>query len=241
VRDVLTATTDGLDVGDFCRRVEEHLSRVNEGHLVRIVGTGFELVRGWALAGVPFSVVCRGIDMKAERHRAGKATRPLRIEFCEPDVRAVFQDWKRAVGVMSPAEPVADEVDEVRRPSTSKQFDRIVTALTRAAGRLEMSADLRDELTRIFELVVALRETTRGRRRVPREDLAAALTRWDQELMTVARVAAGTDQVDTLRREAAAELNTYRSRMPAEAWAKSVDVATDRLLRERLSLPILEL
>jgi hypothetical protein len=71
--------SDLVDVAEYCRRVEDHLTRVNAGHLVRIVGPGFELVRGWAEAGVPLSVVFRGIELKAERHREGASTRPLRI------------------------------------------------------------------------------------------------------------------------------------------------------------------
>ena len=89
------------DLGEYCRRIEDHLTRMNAGHLVRIVGPGFELVRGWADAGVPLSVVYRGIDLKAERHRDGASKRPLRIEFCAGDVQAVFDQWRRAVGIMS--------------------------------------------------------------------------------------------------------------------------------------------
>src|SRR4030095_10344155 len=87
------------EIGDYCRRVEDHLTRANAGHLVRIVGPGFELVRGWATAGVPLSIVYRGIDDKAERHREGQARRPLRIEFCESDVRALYERWRRAIGL----------------------------------------------------------------------------------------------------------------------------------------------
>jgi hypothetical protein len=90
-----------VDVGEYCRRVEEHLMRVNDGHLVRIFGPGFELVRGWALGGIPLSIACYGIDQKAERHRAGSSKRPLRIEFCDVDVQEAFARWRRAVGVTS--------------------------------------------------------------------------------------------------------------------------------------------
>jgi len=84
------------EVGEYCRQVEDYLTRVNGGHLVRVVGPGFELVRTWALEAIPLSVVFRGIELKAERHRSGSAARPLRIEFCEPDVRALYDDWRRA-------------------------------------------------------------------------------------------------------------------------------------------------
>ena len=89
-----------VDVGEYCRTVEDHLTRVNGGHLIRIVGPAFELVRQWAEAGVPASVVLRGIDLKAERHRLGNSTRPLRLEFCEADVRDVYRNWRRAVGLL---------------------------------------------------------------------------------------------------------------------------------------------
>jgi hypothetical protein len=241
VRDFVTINDD-VDVGEYCRRVEEHLSRVNQGHLVRIVGTGFELVRQWAKDGVPFSVVCRAIDMKAERHRAGRSTRPLRIEFCEPDVRAVFQDWKRAVGVSAPAGSATDEpVDDAKRPSLSKHFDRVITALTRAAARLETPTSLRDGVTRVLEGLVELRESARGRRGAQRDDVGESLARWDAELLNIARASVDGEALAHMRREAGSELQAYRSRMPPDVWERSLDVATDRLLRERLRLPTLEL
>ena len=41
------------DVGAYCRAVEAHLTQVNGGHLVRIVGPSFDLVRRWAAEDVP--------------------------------------------------------------------------------------------------------------------------------------------------------------------------------------------
>jgi hypothetical protein len=230
-----------VDVGEYCRRVEEHLSRVNQGHLVRIVGSGFELVRQWALDGVPFSVVCRAVDMKAERHRAGRSTRPLRIEFCDTDVRALWQDWKRAVGLMGTAGPATDAPpDEVKRPPLTKHLDRVVAALTRAAGRLDTPASLRDGLTRVLEGVVELRESMRGRRAIQRDAVGDMLARWDAELMTAARASSDADTLETIRQDAAAELQAYRTRMPPDVWDRSVHVAATRLLRERLGLPTIE-
>ena len=61
------------DVGQYCRDIEAHLTRVNGGHLVRIVGPGFALVREWYQDGIPLSVVLRGIEAKASRHDAKPA------------------------------------------------------------------------------------------------------------------------------------------------------------------------
>ena len=138
------------DMGEYCRRVEDHLTRANAGHLVRIVGPGFALVREWAMAGVPLSIVCRGIDDKAERHREGQAHRPLRIEFCENDVRALYDRWRRAIGLRADVTEVTEgepasasgygeassegterraegaEKSESKRPSLTKHLDRAI-------------------------------------------------------------------------------------------------------------------
>src|SRR5262249_17394442 len=108
------------DVGDYCRQVEQHLTRVNGGHLVRVVGPGFDRVRRWAEEGIPLTVVFRGIELKAERHRLGVSRRPLRIEFCDADVRETFDNWRRSIGVAAiesgdVPEPAEDEPR--KRPS----------------------------------------------------------------------------------------------------------------------------
>ena len=131
------------DIGEFCRRVEEHLARVNEGQIIRVVGPAFELARGWALEGMPLSVVAHGIDLKAERHRAGRSTRPLRLEFCEADVREVYTRWRRSVGLSGLPAPAPEGTDDAaetaKRPSLSRQLDRALDKLSRVAGRLDLA------------------------------------------------------------------------------------------------------
>ncbi len=92
-----------MDPGALCRAVESYLCRKNDGHLIRIVGPAFELVCGWAAAGVPQSVVERAIDRTYARYHAKRRRRrPLRIEYCEADVLDLFDEWRRAVGVGAP-------------------------------------------------------------------------------------------------------------------------------------------
>ena len=89
-----------MEAGALCRAVESYLRRKNDGHLIRIAGPAFEMVRGWAAAGIPLRVVERGIDRRYDRYYArGPKRHPLRIEFCEADVLDLFDEWKRAVGV----------------------------------------------------------------------------------------------------------------------------------------------
>jgi hypothetical protein len=235
-----------IDVGAYCRQVEDYLTRGNAGHLVRIVGPGFEIVRSWAEEGIPLSVVFRGIDMKLERHRAGHATRPLRVEFCESDVRDVYDRWRRAVGLGAVARPGATDTamsdggeDERKRPSLSKQLDRAVERLSRAAGRLDVPEAVRESIGGLLTELTALRDAAKKARGDARDAIAAKLGPLDAELRDVARRSAPADLMTTLEREARQDLAAFRDRLPADRWQQAIDATVDRLLRDRWGLPAL--
>lgn len=240
-----------MDLGEYCRRVEDHLTRANSGHLVRIVGPGFELVRQWADAGVPLSVVYRGIDLKAERHREGVSKRPLRIEFCAGDVQAIFDQWRRAVGVMTftgiPADDAhSDETAEEpaepspKRRSLRRHIDRAIDRLSRAAARLDMPDGLRVECARMLDVLATLRESSARQRGAARDEAVSALGLLDSDLSRAARRHAPPDWMEELRAEAAADLAPFRARLAAAAWDRSMNVTIDRLLRDRFGLPALQ-
>ena len=241
--------TETFDVGEYCRQVEDHLTRVNGGHLVRIIGPGFELVRRWAHEGIPLSLVFHGIDLKAERHRSGKSKRPLRLEFCEADVRAVYDNWRRAVGLFASApatgaegeSPASEVHDERKRPSLSKHLDRVIDRLSRAAGRLELPDALRAAIDQCLHEVIDVRDESRKLRGQARADLAGQLPAIDERLQRAAREAVSDEELAGLRQEAEADLSTYRARLSPDVWQRSVDVGLDRLIRDRLGLPTIDM
>jgi hypothetical protein len=239
------------DIGEYCRRVEDHLTRVNAGHLVRIVGPGFELVRQWALSGVPLSIVCRGIDDKAERQRDGQPRRPIRIEFCEGDVRALFENWRRATGVgifadngtekgTAGTEAVPEKPD-AKRPSLTKHLDRAIDKLGRVGGRLDLPVELRDACDRVLQSLVELREAALKVRGEARAALVEQLAPLDRALAGAVREHVPVALRAPVQLEAAGDLAPYRDRLPADAWQRSVEITTDRMLRDRLGLPLLDL
>ena len=94
------AADDGIDLDGYCRAIESHLCRKNDGHLIRVAGPTFDLVRGWAEQGVPLKVALAGIDCTFERYyRKGARRRPLQVSFCEADVLDAFDAWRRAIGL----------------------------------------------------------------------------------------------------------------------------------------------
>jgi hypothetical protein len=233
-------------VGDYCRRVEEHLTKVNGGHLVRVVGPAFELVRRWADVGVPLSVVFRGIERKAERRAAAGPGRPLRLEFCEGDITAVFDAWRRAVGLSGKTQTEATEGTEAteshgskRKASLSKHVERALDRLSRAIGRDDWPDGLRVDADRILVALAGIREAARTARGPARDELAEQLRGLDADIATAAAAAAPAPLLAGLRADAEQELAPFRGRLAGDAWRQSVTITVDRLLRDRLGLPTL--
>lgn len=238
------------DVADYCRQVEAHLTRINGGHLVRVVGPGFALVKRWADEGVPLSVVFRGIEQKAERHAAGASKRPLRIEFCEGDVRALYDDWRRAIGV--PAHVTAEAAGQDQDPAGGKPpanrqrqvpriIDRAIERIGRLAGRLELPEDFRDAMSRIIEQLSHVREELAGSRGAARLAILERLAPLEQELIDRARGIVEAGVLSELTNRAEEDLMPYRDRLSPEAWDRAVSVTVDRGLREHFNLPSLQM
>ena len=228
---------------DYCRRIEAYLCRKNDGHLVRIVGPGFEQVCGWATQGVPFAVACRGIDRFFERYYAkGPRRRPVQIQFCEADVLDSFDDWRRAVGIPlgATSQPGADgrvEAAQRQPESLPSHLERVIARLTALRGGERRVLDPHLD-TVIRELDVA-RAGAKSLRGAARDALLERLRMLDAQLMEAA--IAGCDDV-TLRHlgaEADAELAPFRDRLTPDAYDQARRACVIRLLRDRESMPSL--
>lgn len=223
--------------GDYCRGVESYLCRRNGGHLIRIVGPAFELVRGWEARRVPLRVVFRAIDRTVARREAAGNRRPARIEFCAADVDEAFDEWRRAVGVAGDVSAASDP-RRPRRRSLVSHLDHVVLALPRArTGDVRRPPALDALATRTVAELEALRPAAKTARGAARRRLLARLDELDRALTTAARESADPALRETVRREAARDLAPFRGRMPPDAFRQSLEAGADRLLRERLDLP----
>lgn len=234
------------DIGDYCRQVEAYLTKINGGHLVRVVGPGFVLVRQWAEDGIPLSAVYRGIDQKAQRHRAGASRRPLRIEFCEADVREVYESWRRAVGVAGPGDessaaaaesPAADRGSGPARRSVTRELNRAIERLVQLGGRMDLPDAMRDAAQDVLDAVTVLRDEVKGVRGEARAAMLSPLAEWDRRLLDAALASLTADVRDGFVREAQVDLQVYRDRLSAEAWQSAVDVTVARAVRGYFQLP----
>jgi hypothetical protein len=233
-------------VDEYCREIETYLCRKNDGHLMRVVGPSFGIVSGWAEQGVPLKIALAGIDRYFERYyRKGPRRRPVKIDFCDADVLDLFDEWRRATGVLSLQAPVASTHDALSgtqqaattRHSLPSHLERVVTRLTsaRATGLIG------DAFDTLIDRAAAELDFARGKagglRGDARQALLDRLAALDAECVQTARSALDDATAAALTREAELELAGFRASMPPDAFARATDAAIARLVRERSGLP----
>jgi hypothetical protein len=229
---------------DYCREIEAHLCRKNDGHLIRVVGPSFDLVSGWASLGIPLKIAFAGIDRYCERARRRTARRrPVRIDFCEADVLQAYDEWRRAVGLTAPSTP--SEETSLATPADSRprsgslpaHLERVLLRLSsaRASGAIGAAFDpLIDRAARELDLV---RADARGLRGEARKQLLDRLVALDSELMQAAHSALDEASAVAVARQADEELAPFGDRLPPDALARARKAAVDRLVRARFALP----
>lgn len=223
------------DGGAYCRAIEAHLCRKNDGHLIRISGPAFDLVRGWAEQGIPLRVATSGIDRTFERYYAkGQRRRPVHISFCEQDVLDAFDAWRRATGVVAAGVLTADA-----RPSSSlpAHIDRLVARLVARRAGAGANTPLDQALDTLVRELDTLRPQAAHARGDVRTSIVRRLASIDEELQALARTHASDETRAAAARGARSDLEPFRERMTADAYATALQAATDRQLRDAAGLP----
>jgi hypothetical protein len=234
-----------IDIETYARDLEAYLCRKNDGHLIRITGPAFEQVQGWAHQGVPLKVAEAGIDRYFERYyRKGPRRRPVRIEFCEADVLDAFDDWRRAVGVArvvadSPGGPEVEDPPPAgrSRKSLSSQIDSALARLTVLRGSDQAGPLFGAALDTAVRALDALRPDASRARGDARDELMQKVASIEAALAEAAANALPAREREALEKEAAAELEPFRARMPDEAYRQSRRQALHRLVQQRFGLP----
>ncbi len=235
--------TEPEAVDEYCREIETYLTRKNDGHLIRIVGPSFEVVSGWAAQGVPLKVALAGIDRYFERYyRKGPRRRPVKIDFCDADVLDVFDQWRRAVGMASgSASSIHSPQSTTRNTATSlpAHLERVVRLLTAA----RVSGSLGDAFDALIDRVAAELDAARsksgGLRGEARQALLDRLLALDAELVQQARAALDEITRAAMMREAESDLAGFRGGMTPDAFVRAQAAALDRLVRDRIRLPVI--
>jgi hypothetical protein len=231
-----------MNADEYCREIESYLCRKNDGHLIRIVGPSFERVRGWAAQGIPFKIVCQGIDACFLRYYAkGTRRRPVQIDFCEHDILDAFDAWRRVVGVRMPgSDDTGVEAERKRRKrSLPEHLDRVCERVTARRAAMTPPPPAFDAvLEAVTQEAAALRDRPGPIRGEERERVTARLVALDRMMLDAARAEADPADLRAMGVEAAEELAPFRDRMPVETYRSAIESAIDRLIRDREQLPI---
>ena len=234
-----------MQTADYCREIEAYLCQKNDGHLIRVVGPSFDLVSRWAAHGVPLKVAFRGIDRYFERYyKKGPRRRPVRVDFCEADVLDVFDEWRRAVGltegaIMVPlSQDQAEAGPERRNGSLPLHLERVLLRLSNARAKGMVGIEVDSLIDRVSSELDVARATAGGMRGEARRALLDRLMALDAELLNLGRAALDDVQRQTCERDADEELSGFRDRMTAEVYHRARGALVDRLVRERLGLPV---
>jgi len=196
--------------------------------------------------GVPLKIALSGIDRYFERYyRAGPRRRPVKIDFCEADVIEAFDAWRRALGLPADTDRAGESAAEEGRPrpasSLRAHLERVVMRLTqaRATGAVDERFDaLAEAVARELDRA---RASPHGLRGAARDALIARLLELDGQLAACARAALDEATRREVEEEADRELSPFRGRLPPESLARAREAALDRLVRERLKLPVIAL
>jgi len=241
-----------LHIDEYCRDIEAHLCRRNAGHLVRIAGPAFDMVRGWAQQGIPLNVAFQGIDRCVDRSNAkGTRRRPVRVEFCEADILDAFDAWRRAVGVYRSEALTAgeggsgdrDAADgEAPRPrsraSLATHVDRVIVRLTalRSGGVPEAWDAAIEDAVRALDVLHPAARRARGE---ARGRILADLEALDARLLERVRALMPPEVAADAARVATDELEPFARKLAPAAYAAAHLRCANRILRERLRLPTL--
>lgn len=226
------------DLHAYCRDVEAYLCRRNDGHLIRIVGPAFELVKDWATDGIPLTVVREAIDRVVERaEKKLTRRRPIRIEFCDGDVRDGYDRWRRAVGVTRETAPT-DVPGTPRRGSLHAHVERVAVLLAAALGSDRAPATVQPAVQAALSALDGLREASSSARGAARDAVLDALAALDRTLLIEAEGALSPARLQALEAEAVRELAPFRGRLPATQWDAAVGAARARLVRAAVHVPI---
>ena len=242
-----------MTVGQYCRRVESYMCQKNDGHLIRIVGPTFDLVRGWADGGIPISVVERAIDRTYTRYYAiGTKRKPVRVEYCEQEVVVLFDEWKRAVGIgkISPVQLDESKIKDdtasaiqavARKRSLSSHLEEVGGRLetwTFECGGSVADSDLSRCVEEPASVVSGIRVGADRLRGSSRTAVLEQLTELDARFIDCARSIADDKLLKRLQAEATESVKPFRSRMSQDVFDDTVRIATDRLLVGYFRLPL---
>ena len=240
---------------NYFTEVEEEFVR-RRGKPLTISSLDWALVESWKNAGIPLHLVLRSINEAFDAYdkRTHNRRRVNTMFYCEQAVESNFADYRLAqVGGNSVQTPEPSALKSVPDPSgkepsggLSKPELRdfiarcgrdISDAAAYASGKAGIAEALERAVARLAEIAQEIDAATR----VDDEAIERDLDSIDRMILETLKSELGEAVIAELRKEAKAQLRSYKKNMEKEIFEQTVDNFTSRRLRETNHIPRLSL
>jgi hypothetical protein len=194
---------------------------------------------------MPLRVVLHGVDRTIARLTAkGPRRRPVRIEFCEADVRDAADQWRRAVGVTATAANAPSHSTDAstaapasRVPSLPKHLERVLMRLSALAATRELPPALASAIGSTLNEVDTCLDASRAARREARTAIVERLVEIERTMTQAALAALPESRRQELLEQVGHELSPYRGQLPPVAMHDAEQALLGELTRRLFSLP----
>lgn len=231
---------------NYFTEIEEYFWRKRGAHLL-VSPLDWAIVETWQKAGIPLTVVQKGIDRAFEswaRSRRAAGGRQLKsLAYCVDAVLDAAEEAKEASAGTGPGIPASRRAAEpFSREQVQKYLARNAEKLRTAgqrhrASRLALAARFGETAARLDELTPILDPSTP----LDLEDLERRLTVLEEKLAAALSADADEEILLSIRREMDRSLAPYRRKMSVEQLSQLERQYTQKRLFEEFGVPRLSL
>ena len=242
-----------LNYFNFFTEVEEEFVR-RRGKPLTISPLDWALVESWKSAGIPLHLVLRSINEAFDAYdkRPHNRRKVNSIFYCQQAVESNFSDYRLAQvgGTPAPAPQSSEPTKEQSRKETSGTFSKeelldfigrcsrdIAEAAAYASGKAGIEEALARAHARLAEIAIDIESSAR----VDAEGIERDLDSIDRMILETLKSELGEHFVGELRKEAKAQLRSYKKNMEKEIFDQTVENFTARRLRETHRIPRMSL
>jgi len=262
------ASPEHLNYFNYFTEVEDEFVRRRGKHLL-VSPMDWALVESWKDAGIPLTVVIRGISRAFDAFEARPATsRKINsILYCEQAVEETYAEYQLAMVGGSPPDSAATEEAPARPPRRSAPqassftreallefLDRCQAELAGAlrwltersasndgAGSPASPTQAATAIERARTRLAEIRGSIADTGEIDPEATEVDLSALDTMLFEQLSLAYGPEVMESLRVEAQAQLKGYRSKMEKSMYERTLDNFIGKRLRSICRVPRLSL
>lgn len=215
---------------NYFTEIEDTFIRRRGKHLL-LSPVDWAMIEGWQDRGVPLHIVIRGIETVFDGHDKKQKTRTVKgLLFCHEEIEAQYAEWLTSqAGRGKETEETTDPID---RDAVRTQIRKAIEALNDPRDEA-LKEDFERARLRLEELLENFPDDM--------EVCDKSLNDIENHLSRALLTKSDPDVRKRIEDEVSAQLKTYKSGMPKDAYMQTFELMMLRRLREEYELPRLSL